>query len=51
MSGKDTAAKLQWQGREPKRIWLSNPWEEPVSSVADKITAPGNGVITLRVEF
>ena len=28
VSGKDTEAKLQWKGLEPKAVWLSNPFED-----------------------
>jgi alpha-mannosidase len=48
--GKSTETKLQWQGSEPKAVWLSNPFEEEVAPIKGEITVPGSGVVTLRVE-
>lgn len=51
VSGKDTDVKLQWKGKEPKAVWLSNVFEETVSPISGKIAIPGKDVITVRAEF
>jgi hypothetical protein len=50
-SGKEHTVSLQWPGRHPAHLFLSNTSEEPVSKVNDAITVAGYGLVTLRAEF
>lgn len=49
-SGKESAVKFQWAGPVPKAIFLSNTSEESVEKIGDKVSVPGYGLATLRVE-
>ncbi|MCC6125101.1 MAG: hypothetical protein IT426_09075 [Pirellulales bacterium] len=51
VGGKNTEFELRGNGPEAKAVWLSNPFEEPITPVSGKIAIPGKGVIALRVEF
>jgi alpha-mannosidase len=51
VGGKTTEVNFRWKDSQPKAVWLSNPYEEPVSQVNGAVAVPGHGVITLRAEF
>ncbi len=40
VGGKNTETKLKWQGREPKAVWLSNPFEEEISPLKARYRSP-----------
>lgn len=50
-SGQTRAATLTWGDRRPKAIFLSDTSEARRAPAGPSIPVPGNGLVTLRVEF
>jgi alpha-mannosidase len=50
-SGKEEKVLLQWPGRHPAHLFLSNTSEAPVSETGNEIMVAGYGLVTLRAEF
>jgi hypothetical protein len=49
-SGKTKPVKLSWAAPAPRQTWLSDTSEKPLKPVTGKVTVPGWGLVTLRVE-
>ena len=50
-SGKEQTVSLQWPGRHPAQLFLSNTSEAPLSKISDTIKVAGYELVTLRAEF
>jgi hypothetical protein len=49
-SGKESAVKLQWGDQVPKAVFLSNTSEASVEKIGERVSVPGYGLVTLRIE-
>ncbi|QEH34492.1 hypothetical protein OJF2_30310 [Aquisphaera giovannonii] len=49
-SGEDRTVDLKWTDPAPRKTWLSNTTEKPLSEQDGPIAVPGWGIVTLRVE-
>ena len=51
-AGDQTAnARLAWSQSEPKRLWLSDTSEKPISELRGRVSIPARAVVTLRAEI
>jgi hypothetical protein len=47
------AAKLVWERKTPRCMWLSDTGERPgrILSLPDSVAVPASGVVAIRAEF
>ncbi len=49
-AGRDAQTQVDWSAPEPKKVWLSNTSEKPLTRVRGEVSVPAWGVVTLRAE-
>lgn len=47
----DTTTTVDWPDVKPHSVWLSNTAETPVSEIANSVSLPAWGLVTLRAEL
>jgi len=50
-SGKTETASIRWRAPAPRAVYLGDTSEMPRSRAGSRITVPGHGVVTLRIEM
>jgi len=50
-AGRDVKTRVQWSAPVPRKVWLSDTSEAPLSAAGESVAVPAWGVVTLRADL